>query len=307
MHECRLRKMASSSSSHHHQQQQTKITVVKGKGSVQVLDWGRGPFGVEKTKRGNAFIPNGFKIRCKSDSQYWIGETHVNKELQPHYQFTLEKDPSIKSGWFPTSTAAYNEANRLAKNEKFNKGSNGRLIIGLTYPVLQQIICNMNNLPYNLISSPESSPRSLTPRTHSSSQTIEEKEPDSPKRSRHEDKVLEQPFESPGHYQFSFSGNQLIHHRASFQYPSVDGGLISTPFQMPPLAGSLMEPIPLSSFSATSSTPLPNPFQSHYAQTASAASPSYFSFDEDTLFLLENLTTEDLWDDFDNGTEASAW
>jgi len=149
------------------QQGETKrITVVKGKGSVQVLDWGRAPFAIERTKRGNAFIPSGFRIRCKSDSQHWIGETDV-QDSQPFFQFILESDQTIRSGWHATSTAAYNEANRLAKNEKFNKGSNGRLIIGVTYPILQKLICDRNDLPFDCAPDPakENSRRRRSSRT----------------------------------------------------------------------------------------------------------------------------------------------
>lgn len=116
-----------------------KITAVKGKSSVFVLAWGNAPFAKELTKRGAAIVPNGFKVEVKSDSKIWVAETRVERSL-PYYRFSLKDDPAMMSDWRDNPTAAYKEASERCGNEKFSKGSNGRLIIGITYENLQNEI-----------------------------------------------------------------------------------------------------------------------------------------------------------------------
>ena len=116
-----------------------KITAVKGKSSVLVLNWGGAPFAKEVTKRGIAIVPSGFKVEVKSDSKVWFAETRVERNL-PYYQFSLKEDPTLCSDWRDNPTAAYKEASERCGNDKFSKGSNGRLIIGVTYDNLQKQI-----------------------------------------------------------------------------------------------------------------------------------------------------------------------
>ena len=117
------------------------ITVIKGKGTVKVMRWGTHPLGYEKTKRGNAIIASGMLVETKSDGEVWFGETCVEPiSRQVTYRFRLKRDRKVQSGWHPNPTAAYKEANFLARNQNFNKGSNGQLIIGITYENIQTLL-----------------------------------------------------------------------------------------------------------------------------------------------------------------------
>jgi len=117
-----------------------KVTAVKGKAAVYVINWGRAPFATERTKRGVAYIPDGFMVEAKSDSQIWIAETRVNDKGVAEYRFSLKENTDIKSEWRGNPTAAYKEVNVRSGNSKFATGSNGRLIIGVTYENLQNEI-----------------------------------------------------------------------------------------------------------------------------------------------------------------------
>ena len=114
-----------------------KITAVKGKAAVFVVNWGRAPFAIETTKRGVAYIPDGFIVEAKSDSHFWIAETRVTSKGNAEYRFSLRDDPTIRSEWRLNPTAAYKDVNTKYGNLKFATGSNGRLIIGVTYENLQ--------------------------------------------------------------------------------------------------------------------------------------------------------------------------
>lgn len=76
------------------------------------------------------------QVEVKSDSKFWIGETRVERSLA-YYRFALKENLEVKSDWRDNPTAAYKEASERAGNVKFSKGSNGRLIIGVTYENLQ--------------------------------------------------------------------------------------------------------------------------------------------------------------------------
>ena len=136
-----------------------RITVQKGRGCIEVLNWGEQPFGFEQvTSNGQiARIPNKFKSLSQSDGEIWIGETFVSShDLQVSYKFTLKRDPAIQSTWQPNPTAAYREAYFLLK-KKTSKGINGRLILGVHYPAVQsrmQVVFSLGEikeLPPNVV------------------------------------------------------------------------------------------------------------------------------------------------------------
>ena len=133
----------------------TKVRV-KGKASPTVLNWGGPPFALRKTKRGLAYIPNGFKLEVKRDKMVWIGEIMVkdidatnlaNNEVL--FRFYLKSDPSKLSDWHVNPTAAYKDVSNIVNNTHFNKGSNGQLLIGITYGEFQKIICETFRLDPN--------------------------------------------------------------------------------------------------------------------------------------------------------------
>ena len=125
-------------------EQGIKITVQKNKACVTVVNWGHGPFAYEKIKDGDlACIPSEFKVETKSDGEYWIGETLVDKDEEPFYRFSLKRDLSIKSHWHTLPTTAYIEALGLLDPSKKNmKGANGKLILGVHYSTVQVYLRN---------------------------------------------------------------------------------------------------------------------------------------------------------------------
>ena len=124
-----------------------KVSVQHKRASVLIISYGESPFTLEPTKQGFAWIPNGFVVECKCDGETWIGRTLVeNQGGEAKYSFHLKRDPTIKSSFQPNPTAAYKEVSILAGNERLNKGSNGRLIIGVTYDNLQALIREYHNL-----------------------------------------------------------------------------------------------------------------------------------------------------------------
>ena len=75
-----------------------RITVQKGRGCVEVLNWGNSPFAFERTNTGEiARIPSNFRSQTLSDNEIWIGETYVNKDLRASYRFTLARNYLIQS------------------------------------------------------------------------------------------------------------------------------------------------------------------------------------------------------------------
>ena len=118
-----------------------KVTVAPNKGAVLVLDWGHSPFAVVQASntRNRAIIPTGFKVEVRSDKRFWIGETCV-EDMIPKFRFHL-KDSEIKTEWFDNPTSAYRQAFQIyVSRSKHLNGTNGRLIIGVTYDNLQDHI-----------------------------------------------------------------------------------------------------------------------------------------------------------------------
>jgi len=135
-----------------------KVTVKRGKASVNVIKWGEAPFAFHK----NAVFPDKFRVTVTSDHRRWIGETKVemndNGVYTCFYRFSYENDPTFCSSWCTAPTSAYVQAvraveakavsgirdadKREAHLKKICKGANGKLIIGVGYPNLQREIRN---------------------------------------------------------------------------------------------------------------------------------------------------------------------
>jgi len=118
-----------------------EITVQKKKKSVVVLDWGNAPFGVESNLRGKVYIPSGFKVETVAARKVWVGTTRVADGMT-QYRFHLKDDPKKCSDWKKSSSGAFRQVNERVKNVHFKRGTNGALIMGVTYPPLQTEILN---------------------------------------------------------------------------------------------------------------------------------------------------------------------
>jgi len=114
-----------------------KVTVEKKKKSVVVVDFGHAPFLlIEKPNRRKIYIPDGFTVECFCFHKIFIGQTSVQNE-SVQYQFFLKSDPTKTSGWQKSPSGALKTVNERIKNRFYIDGSNGALVIGVTYPNLQ--------------------------------------------------------------------------------------------------------------------------------------------------------------------------
>jgi hypothetical protein len=116
-----------------------KVTVEKKKKSVVVLDWGHAPFAVQEKQGRRVYIPDGFTVETFCFNKSWIGQTSVRGDVL-QYQFFLKSEPHKSSGWQKSASAALAVANERIKNRFYKPGSNGALVIGVTYPNLQDEI-----------------------------------------------------------------------------------------------------------------------------------------------------------------------
>jgi hypothetical protein len=116
-----------------------KITVEKKKKSVIVVDWGHAPFAVQEKQGRRVYIPDGFTVESFCFNRLWIGQTSVRGDTI-QYQFFLKSEPCKTSGWQKSASAALAVANDRLKNRFYKPGSNGALVIGVTYPNLQEEI-----------------------------------------------------------------------------------------------------------------------------------------------------------------------
>jgi hypothetical protein len=116
-----------------------KITVEKKKKSVIVVDWGHAPFAIQEKQGRRVYIPDGFTVESFCFNRLWIGQTSVRGDAI-QYQFFLKNEPHKTSGWQKSASAALAVANDRIKNRFYKPGSNGALVIGVTYPNLQEEI-----------------------------------------------------------------------------------------------------------------------------------------------------------------------
>jgi hypothetical protein len=117
-----------------------EVTVQKKKKAVLVLNWGSAPFGIEESScRGKAYIPTNFEVETVAARRVWIARTRVNDGMV-QYQFEPKGEPNKSSGWKKSPSGAFCEVNGIVHNKYYKQGSNGALIIGVTYPSLQEEI-----------------------------------------------------------------------------------------------------------------------------------------------------------------------
>jgi hypothetical protein len=112
-----------------------RITVAHAKKEVYIQSYGSAPYA--ETAKGQ-LIPNGFCVRTYVSGVVLIASTQV-VENKVSYQFTSE-DGKTKSNWTRTPSKAMNEVQALLKNDRHNKLLSGALMIGVTYPSIQQRI-----------------------------------------------------------------------------------------------------------------------------------------------------------------------
>ncbi len=121
-----------------------QILVQRRRGTVTILKWGAPPFGIESTIEGPAFVPNDFEVQTYSDGVSWLAQTKVDvrAEKSLHYRFVRADRPEAPGPWHTNASGAY----RLACETlvvadaavKRDVKSGGRLVIGVTYPPVQQ-------------------------------------------------------------------------------------------------------------------------------------------------------------------------
>lgn len=116
-----------------------KVTVVKGKKEVVVVSYGRRPFYYDKQ---GCIIPDGFTAETFVAGHTFIATTKVNSQgrERPYYRFNLKEDERVTSGWQNTPTGALDAVNRALNNTRHKYGTNGRLMIGVTYDAVQERI-----------------------------------------------------------------------------------------------------------------------------------------------------------------------
>jgi len=112
-----------------------KITVHKGKKEVVILDYGAHPFHVDSKGR---IIPNGFKVETYVSGYMFLASTQVDTDAQKvKYCFAWKDNEDINSGWKKSPTGALDAANKALHNLKHKYGTNGQLMIGVTYDPVQ--------------------------------------------------------------------------------------------------------------------------------------------------------------------------
>jgi len=121
------------------------VTVSHKRAAVKIVAFGGAPYFMEKDADGgvSAYVPNGFAVEKFRDGELWIGETSVPEDASTSfYRFSLKRDRNITSSWRKTPTEAYKEANcKIAtRDEKWGKGVNGRILIGVHYRAVQDVI-----------------------------------------------------------------------------------------------------------------------------------------------------------------------
>jgi len=117
-----------------------RITVTKGKKAVKVISFGSAPFGMDR----GAMIPNGYQCLTFHARRHLLGETRVTGEkAHPLYRFKDIKTDNVCE-WNVSPTGALNEINELVGNAKHRHGYNGRLVLGVAFPLLQERIREMS-------------------------------------------------------------------------------------------------------------------------------------------------------------------
>ena len=110
-----------------------KVTVSKSRKAVNVLSLGWFPVANVKGK----LIPDGFKVRTYNEGVYWFATVRVFPSGHVQYRFSTGEHIG---DWEDNPTRAYASARKLKFPLKAKNGTNGAVIVGVTYPNLQKLI-----------------------------------------------------------------------------------------------------------------------------------------------------------------------
>ena len=138
---------------------QRKITTKERRRTLNMVTLGSAPFASVNCRGGKrAWIPNGLKGICYSDGLYWIVETRVRDGIA-QFKCTCQDDESKTSEWEKNPSKAYKIANK--SNPNYTRGSNGRLVFGVTYEAIQEEILTLykDELPVETVMQPKSKKR----------------------------------------------------------------------------------------------------------------------------------------------------
>jgi hypothetical protein len=125
--------------------QPIQVTVQERRKSIWILDFGDGTL---YTNRHTGLVyPNRFLVRSKTLGYDWLAETRViNTSPFVQYRFTRELFPEEGAGkWEDSPTRAFKSA--ASHLEKYKKQMNGAVIIGVSYPNVQELIRHNFNCP----------------------------------------------------------------------------------------------------------------------------------------------------------------
>ncbi|KAH9255140.1 hypothetical protein BASA81_006899 [Batrachochytrium salamandrivorans] len=133
-----------------------EVAIAKNKGKVIVMSMGVERFArvwnrEKKTTKDVrkplrlTYIPHGMVVETKCSAQIWVFETQVISEAQVQYSCHC-KGENATGKWWKTPSKAYVEANNALEkigkgNPMFNRKENGALLVGVTYPAMQEVIC----------------------------------------------------------------------------------------------------------------------------------------------------------------------
>jgi hypothetical protein len=131
---------------------------------IDVIRIGQAPFAFNGKKDGS-WIPDGMAIHSRADKVDYIVETKVVGPMLVEFSFTpaiektpgkWEKDPSKPTFTNTSALKAYNDAYKYThKTAGTLKGANARLIMGIHYPHMQDLIKKMFNLSEPPTSEPQ--------------------------------------------------------------------------------------------------------------------------------------------------------
>lgn len=124
------------------------VQIVPKRKTGVVIDPGHAPFA---RAPDGAVIPNAFQIAVRVGGTEWIGRTNVSENGEAvTYNFTKKGAAAADRVWFKTPTEAFNHAYELEKSTPPEKGMNGKLFIGVTYPAVQEILAEIHPEAFNL-------------------------------------------------------------------------------------------------------------------------------------------------------------
>lgn len=101
--------------------------------TVIVISWGTLPIGIDR----GCYVPHGFRCITHCSGRNFIGETSVSGPSNKVYYRFIDRDTGTIGSWATSPCHALNNVNDAVHNDKHYRGTNARLVVGVTYPNLQ--------------------------------------------------------------------------------------------------------------------------------------------------------------------------